>query len=237
MSMLLLLRGIRKSLRASFARRAVVLTPAHLAGAGKTYVASRVIDFFLSDPTLGRLAYFYCNRAEGNRRDPEEILNALVQQLAQTSEENKLLKPVIDIYEGRQEKGQKSSRLSLTESQELLVQLIDLYPQTTICIDALDEVDPTVRLKLLNALKYVVKKSTSVVKFFTTARMDTDILINLETFPRVELQPDDNANDINHFIERSIQSAIGDSRLLHGVVPSDLKDEMCDVLRSRCKGM
>jgi len=212
------------------------LTPARPAGAGKTYIASRIIDFFLSDPT-GGFAYFYCNRAEENRRNPEEILNALVQQLAQTSEENKLLKPVVDIYEGRQKQGQKSSRLSLTESQELLVRLTDIYPQTTICIDALDEVDHATRLKLLNALKYVVKRSTSVVKFFTTARMDTDILINLETFPRVELQPDDNVNDINRFVESSVQSAIDDSRLLHGDVPGDLKDEICKVLRFRSKGM
>jgi len=125
----------------------------------------------------------------------------------------------------------------LAESQELLVKLTDIYPQTTICIDALDEVDRATRLKLLNALKYVVKKSTSVVKFFTTARMDTDILINLETFPRVELQPDDNVNDINRFVESSVQSAIDDSRLLHGDVPGDLKVEICNVLHFRSKGM
>jgi len=213
------------------------LTPVRPAGAGKTYTASRVIDYFLSDPTPGGFAYFYCNRAEENRRNPEEILNALVQQLAQTSEENQLLKPVVDIYEGRQKEGQKSSRLSLAESQELLVKLTDIYPQTTICIDALDEVDRATRLKLLNALKYVVKKSTSVVKFFTTARMDTDIFINLEAFPRVELQPDDNMSDINQFVESSVQSAIDDSRLLHGDVPGDLKVEICDVLRFRSKGM
>jgi len=212
------------------------LTPVRPAGTGKTYIASRVIDFFLSDPTPGGFAYFYCNRAEENRRNPEEILNALVQQLAQTPEENKLLKPVVDIYEGRQ-KDQKSSRLSLRESQDLLVKLTDIYPQTNICIDALDEVDHATRLKLLNALKYVVERSTSVVKFFTTARMDTDILINLETFPRVELQPDDNVSDINRFVESSIQSAIDDSRLLHGDVPDDLKVEICNALCFGSKGM
>ena len=235
--MLLLLRGTRKSLHASFAAWAIVLTPIHLAGAGKTYIASRVIDLFLSDRTPGGFAYFYCNRAEENRRNPEEIVNALVQQLAQTSGGNKLLKPVVDIYEGRQKEGQKASRLGWTESQKLLVQLTDIYPRTTIFIDALDEVDPTMRFKLLNALKDVVKRSTSVVKFFTTARMDTDILINLESFPRVELQPDDNISDINRFVENSIQSAIDDGRLLHGDVPIDLKLEICDILRYRSKGM
>jgi len=182
-----------------------------LVEAGKTYIASRVIEWFLSDSTTDGFTYFYCNRAEENRRNPEEILSAIVQQLAQTPEENKLLRPVVNIYEGRQKKGQKSSRLSLTESQELLLQLTDLYPRTKICIDALDEVDPKIQLELLNALKYFVKRSTGVVKFLTTARMDTDILIHLETFPRVELQPDDNVSDINRFIESSIQRAIDSS--------------------------
>jgi len=205
-------------------------------GSRKTYIASRVIDLFLSNSTPGGFAYFYCNRADENRRNLEEILNAFAQQLAQTSGKNKLLKPVIDIHKRWQKEGQKASRLSLPESQEL-VQLIDIHPQTNICIDALDKVDPTMRFKLLNALKDVVKRSTSLVKFFTTARMDTDILINLESFPRVELQPDNNVSDTNQFVESSIQSAIDDGRLLHGDVPSDLKLEICNVLRYRSKGM
>ena len=107
------------------------LTTARLAGAGKTYIASTVIDSLLSNPMPEKLAYFYCNRAEENRREPQSILNTLIQQLAQTRTEsgkNKLLKPVVDIYRDREEKGQKSSRLSLGESQELLVQLTDIYP-------------------------------------------------------------------------------------------------------------
>ena len=63
-SMLLLLRGTRKSLLESFTGRVTILTMVYLAGAGKTYIASRVIDLFLLDPTPGSFAYFYSNRAE-----------------------------------------------------------------------------------------------------------------------------------------------------------------------------
>jgi len=215
----------------------LVLT-APLAGAGKTYIASTVIDSFLSDQTPEKLAYFYCNQAEENRRHPESILNTLIQQLVQTeSEDNRLLKPVVDVYNQREKKGQQSSRLTLTESQELLVQLTDIYPQTTICIDALDEVDHGIRLTLLKVLRHVVDESKNLVKIFATTRMDTDILLQFEMFPRIELQPDDNANDINQFVETMVQSAIKDKRLLHGIVPSDLKVEICDVLCERSKGM
>ena len=209
-----------------------------LAGAGKTYVASQVIDWFLSNPTEeSKLAYFYCNRAEENRRDPESILRALIQQLAQTPSKDKLLTPVLNVYKEREEEGQLSSRLTLKECQDLLVQLIAVYPQTTICIDALDEVDHKLRLGLLRALKHVVERSKTRVKIFATTRMDTDILMQFEMFPRIELEPDDNVDDINRFVKEKVLEMIEQRLLLHGNVPNPLKDEICQVLCERSKGM
>jgi len=215
--------------------RVLVLPARLLAGAGKTYVASRAIDFFVS--TSEKVAYFYCNRAEQNRRKPESILNTLIQQLAQTKSQHKLLKPVIDIYQAREEAGQKSSRLTLNESQELLVQLTDIYPQTTICIDALDEVENGIRVQLLKSLKHVLERSKNLVKIFATTRMDTDILLQFAMFPKIELQPDDNVSDINQFVETKVQSTIDNGLLLDGDVHRELKLEICNALCTRSKGM
>ena len=218
-----------------------LVLPIRLAGAGKTYIASRVIDSFLSNPMPNsKLAFFYCNKAEENRRDPESILSTLVQQLAQTSESGKdiLLRPVVDLYEEREKNGQKASRLTLEESQKLLIELTDSYPQATIvCIDALDEVENANRIPLLNALKHVMERSKNPVKIFATTRMDPDILRQFKMFPRIELQPDDNVSDINQFVEKSVQSAIEEGRLLQGVVPSELEVEICEALCRRSKGM
>ena len=209
-----------------------------LAGAGKTYTASRVIDSF-QDPTSEKLAYFYCNRAEENRRDPESVLKTLVQQLAKSeSDEERLLTPVVDLYQDREKSGQKSSRLSLRESQELLIQLTDIYPQTTIiCIDALDEVENGSRIELLKSLRQVIERSKNLVKIFATTRMDPDILLQFKKFPRIELLPDDNVDDIDQFVGKKVQSVIDDGQLLNGDVPNDLKVEICDTLRKRSKGM
>jgi hypothetical protein len=182
------------------------------------------------------LAYFYCNRAEENRRDPESILSTLVQQLAQMSEAE-LLKPAVEVYLDREEKGQTSARLSVTESQDLLVQLTDLYPQTTICIDALDEIEHQIRVVFLKSLRQVMERSKNLVKIFATTRMDPDILLQFERFPRIELQPDDNYADINQFVEKTVQNVIDDKQLLYGDVPDDLKGQICDTLRKRSKGM
>jgi len=154
----------------------------------------------------------------------------------QTPCEDKLLKPVLDVYKDREKAGQLSSRLTLRECQDLLVRLMAVYPQTTICIDALDEVDHKLRLELLGALKYVVERSNTV-KIFTTTRMGIDILVQFEMFPRIELEPDDNFDDINRFVKEKVQSAIELKHLLHGNVPNALKDEICRVLCERSKGM
>ena len=50
------------------------LATTHLAGAGKTYIAPTVIDSLFSNSMPEKLAYFYCNRAEDNRREPQSIL-------------------------------------------------------------------------------------------------------------------------------------------------------------------
>jgi hypothetical protein len=183
------------------------------------------------------LAYFYCNRAEESRRDPENILRTLIQQLAQTPSKDKLLKPVLDVYKNREEEGQLSSRLTLKECQDLLVRLMAVYPQTTICIDALDEVDHKLRMGLLEALKHVVERSNTLVKIFATTRMDTDILVQFKMFPRIELEPDDNVDDINRFVKEKVQGTIEQQQLLHGNVTNALKDEIYQVLCERSKGM
>ncbi|KAI5813157.1 hypothetical protein BZA77DRAFT_346632, partial [Pyronema omphalodes] len=48
-------------------------------GAGKTYIASKVIDCLQPGTAGTNFAYFYCNRAEENRREPESILQTIIQ--------------------------------------------------------------------------------------------------------------------------------------------------------------
>ncbi|KAF8431987.1 hypothetical protein BGX38DRAFT_1263352 [Terfezia claveryi] len=120
--------------------------------------------------------------------------------------------------------------------QDLLVQIINIYPQTTICIDAMDEVDHDTPINLLKSLKNVIKASKNVVKIFVTTRIDIDILMQFEIFPRLELRPDDNVGDINHFVRTQVESIIDDGLLLHGKVSNELKEEICNRLCQRSKG-
>jgi hypothetical protein len=143
----------------------------------------------------------------------------------------------MEVFKDRLQKGQKASPLTLKESLDILVQLTDVYSKTTLCIDALDEIDHTIRIRLLEALNYVMENSKSLVKIFATTRMDPDIVLQFEIFPRIELQSDDNFEDIKRFVDTSVQKAIDGKLLLNGAVPADLKDNICNVLRERSKGM
>jgi len=182
------------------------------------------------------MAYLYCNRAEENRRNPESILNTIVQQLVQI-DDKRVLKLVADIYKDREQKGQRSSRLTLLETQGLLIETTDIYHQTFICIDALDEIDQGFRIQLLKSLKLVIEKSKNLVKIFATSRNDPDILNQFSMFPRIDVQSEDHANDIRKFINTTVERAVADGQLLHGNVSDQLQHEICDVLGFRSKGM
>ncbi|KAF8536957.1 hypothetical protein BDD12DRAFT_701267, partial [Trichophaea hybrida] len=118
----------------------------------------------------------------------------------------------------------------------LLVKLTYIYPQTTICLDALDEVDDKIRIRLLKSLKWVIEKSNNLVKIFATSQNDIDILYQFKEFPRIDLLSDDNFIDISKFIENRLESAI-DGELLLGDVNSSLKSAIFKVLCERSKGM
>jgi len=201
---------------------------------------SKVIDAIVNERQESsgaeKLVYFYCNRAEEARRDPEMIMSALIHQLAQ-ADDRKILKPVVDIYKDREQNGQISARLTLEESQELLVKIADIYPRTTICLDALDEVDHEIRIRLLKSLKHVIEKSKNLVKIFATSRNDMDIFLQFKEFPMIDLEPDDNISDINEFITWRMKNVIRDRELLSGKVSDRLETEIRKALCERSKGM
>lgn len=183
------------------------------------------------------MAYFYCNRAEQNRRDPVNILNALIQQLVTQTGTMGILKPAVEIYREREKCGQTSSKLTLQESLTLLIKITNIYPQTIICIDALDEVGRDIRIYLLKSLKSVIERSSNLVKIVATARNDPDILLQFSSFPRIDVQPDDHSDDIINFIHSEVRRDVADGQLLHGKVSDELQLEICDVLSRRSAGM
>ena len=156
---------------------------------GKILIALVAIDSFASDFWLWKLSCFYWNPAEESRQDPETILSVLIHQLVRTeSDEVTLLRPIVDAYNLRKTEGEGCTRLSLPECQDPR-QLTDVYEQTKICIDALDEVEPSTGKYLLQVVKVVMEKSKNLVKISATTRTEAGTTRQFEMPPRIDPLP------------------------------------------------
>ncbi|KAL7272961.1 hypothetical protein RUND412_004200 [Rhizina undulata] len=207
------------------------------AGAGKTVLASTVIDMFTRwmPKNLG-LAYFYCKYGEKERQEPESILSTLVKQLSLLSPEGCLPEPVISIYQDQQKNDGVERCLCLDESTKLILQLSRAFAQTVIIVDALDECDIETRGKLLDTFKDLCSSSESL-KIFITSRNDDDIRIELEKEADLYIQPSVNSGDIKRFVVAEVEKYISKKRLLKGAVGRELKQTIINTLTDGAYGM
>jgi len=183
------------------------------------------------------VVYFYCKRDEPDRQDPTKIVQSLVKQLSLQLPGYGMPKPVADEYEKREKKGFSSRHLSFQECQKLIVSLLDIYPQTIIVIDALDEIDRKSRKPFLVALNTIAQASKNLVKIFVSSRDDDDIILQLEAVPNLYVDAADNAGDIERFILREINSSIDRRILLRGEVDGQLKRQIISALVEKADGM
>ncbi|KAL7273574.1 hypothetical protein RUND412_003559 [Rhizina undulata] len=205
-----------------------------IAGAGKTILASSVID--MPRPTNHARAYFYCKYGEKDRQEPQSILCTILKQLCLLSPEGFLPKAVISLYEEQKKDRVEGRRLSLEKSTELIRQLSRAFTQTIIIVDTLDECNKYTRYQLLDALKEL-RSSTKGLKIFVTSRNDDDIRINFENESEVYIQPSDNSSDIKLFVKAEVEKYISTKRLLSGSVGIGLKQTIINTLTKGADGM
>jgi hypothetical protein len=194
--------------------------------------SSIVIEDALEDFKAGNSphpVYFYCSRnpTEPARSDPQAILASIARQLSSTQPGKPLLQPSIDLYDEEEAEGFASGQPRLDESLKLIMQLIELYPQTTIVLDALDECSPATRLDLLRALEHLLQHSCSLVKIFVSSRNDQDIVMQLKGYLNLEIDSRRNSNDIAQFVNAEVERLIKDGKLLRN---SKSKDDMKDLI-------
>ena len=203
-------------------------------GSGKTKLTSLVIDEVKNGE---HLAFFYCarNSAEPFRAETDKILACLVRQLACTSRNQSILKPVEVQYEEALSgfADFEDQDWTAEESLQVLLELLPFYPAVTIVIDALDEVNSIERPQLLDALNDLVASSGTLVKVFISSRENYDIVLRLQDMPNVYIHMDENAQDIERFIKERLARA----KLLRGNMASELSDKIFRTLQNRAQGM
>jgi hypothetical protein len=189
------------------------------------------------------IAYFYCvrNPSEPERADPDEIMRCILKQLSCSKSDLPVREPVAKRYKQLKEEAdddgyEEPPKLTVTESVELIVALLESNP-ATIIIDALDECDPDRRPELLLAFDTIIQNSASVVKIFVASRDDHDILCRLDKSPDIFIQASDNGEDIDHFVRSQVDRSIVDKRLLSGEISIELRERIISVLIGKAQGM
>lgn len=148
-----------------------------------------------------------------------------------------LPRPLVTLYQERENEGFKCGRLKLDESKELIVKLTESFEQTVISIDALDECEKNTRDKLLHALQHILVESRGRVKIFVTSRDDDDIVLHLADLPNVYIRSSDNSSDINSFIRTEIERCIWEKKILRGSITPGLRELIISTLIDGAHGM
>ncbi|KAJ0139210.1 hypothetical protein HZ326_17855 [Fusarium oxysporum f. sp. albedinis] len=203
-----------------------------IAGAGKTFLISRVVDYSIGKAeTSEALAFFYCKRDEQNRRNPQDILRSILRQLSS---------PVKDVERGTIHVALKDlpNRLALNGTtfdvptcENLIGKLIESYSKTTIILDALDECDRNTREELMRVLSSLANGS-SKFRVFISSRHDEDILRHFRGTPFMEMEVTDNEEDISCYVDDRL---FQDSRWAH--LSPELREEVKAVFHEKSLGM
>lgn len=203
-----------------------------VAGAGKTFLTSTVVDHCVENAKDDEIvAFFYCKRDEPNRRNPNDILRSILRQLSTkvTSGDLGAIHPALI---GLPEKLAASGMaLHLSTCQTLLAKVMTGYRRITIIVDALDECDRETRDELMNAFNEFVRDNPSL-RLFVSSRNDDDIRRHFHSRPVIEIEATDNEGDIFFFVQDELSK---DSRW--GNLDLRLQQEIKEVFHHKSKAM
>jgi hypothetical protein len=184
------------------------------------------------------LAFFYCRRAEAERRKPENILRSFIKQLAVIND--KSLGLLRRKYLEKRRTGFLSNVLGSIEAQTLLSRMIEQSSQTILVLDALDECEEDSRHSLMTVLSELVEKGLRV-KVLISSRRDDDITAEFENKDNFNISATDNGEDIMSFVRGKINeyrnSDSRGRRRASSVISDVLEQQIIDVFMEKSNGM
>ena len=139
----------------------------------------------------------------------------------------------------RYDKRRTVGEVSANEATNIILNTIVGHSVTYIMVDALDECDRQRREFLIDCLKTILTKSSSVVKVFVTSRDNhQDIAWSMEGFPALYIDASRNQADIDRYVQYSVTNAVAKRKLLPTEqVTKDLQQMIENSLRESAAGM
>ena len=180
------------------------------------------------------LAYFYCNRNERERQDPKLVLRSFVRQISASQNALAIHSSLVKLYKSKEQAGFPSGKLTIEESQALLLEMTQNYSNITLVVDALDECDKNTRSELVATLDMLVSQSSTAVKVLISSRPDPDIKYRFEGGPNVNIRAVDNENDIAKFIDDKIKNH---PKYSQSPIKASLEREIREKLVEKAAGM
>ena len=114
--------------------------------------------------------------------------------------------------------------LAFSEYTQLILELTSEAP-ATIVIDGVDELG-NFSQDLLDALRYLIKNSSSVLKIFVSSREEAAIARSLHGTKSIRVTSADNSKDVTVFVNHYLSKAVEQKRLLGGRVSSSLQEDI-----------
>lgn len=166
-------------------------------GAGKTVLASRVIDDCRQDDAICT-AFFYCHHDDQQRRSLISIFRAIISQLLTVG--HLLLPWCYEQYIG-------SNQLSLIDDKicrGILMALFLCNNRTFVVLDGLDECEQKDRRLFLNFFEQAMSVCESYdpgkLRLMIVSRDEYDIRKALRTSSEILITPTDNGDDMKRFV-------------------------------------
>ncbi|KAJ5721659.1 uncharacterized protein N7483_009593 [Penicillium malachiteum] len=200
------------------------------AGAGKTYLTSKVVDHVRGTSQVSNkgFAFFYCDRNEPRRAQGSSILQSFVRQLSATMKDPGYVQPHIkDVWKEAREKG---TVFRFEQCRKLIQACLGQYESTKLIIDAMDECDSDTQIEIIEALKSLMDNTERPVKIFISSRPDSEIRSQLQNSSNINVSANANQDDIRKYIDAEIDR-MGKSFL------KTVKASVIDKLLARCQGM
>ncbi|KAJ5362328.1 hypothetical protein N7541_003172 [Penicillium brevicompactum] len=203
-------------------------------GTGKTYVTSRVVDRIqdrMSDlPKDEGFAFFYCDKTETARSQPLSILQSLVRQLSTCASNPESVQT--QLSEACKDMRTQGTNLRLPQCKQQILDSLNMYQQTTLVIDAMDECEEESRYQLITTLNYLLSESQRPVKIFVSSRPDPDIQSEFDSSLNVGISASDNTADIHAFLSVQLDRLANNAPFLRRI-----KTSVIDRFLEGCQGM
>ncbi|KAL7936459.1 ankyrin repeat-containing domain protein [Trichoderma chlorosporum] len=203
-----------------------ILSCRGIPGSGKSTLLSAAISY-VEEETLGRnsaIVCIYCDYKDPRTRSEIEIMSSIIRQLA---EQCKPLPLAVKVF--RDKYFEKRTDPSSEERLSLIKTLSQLFDQTYVFVDALDECPEENRDELLNLLK----EMEPYIRLFTTSRPNIDISSTFDALSEIKVEAHE--ADIRAYLEYRIEKLNKMRRLM--TRDPHLKDDIIKSLLIKANGM